>query len=238
MGSISEGSAIIDIMNKVGFDVAILGNHEFDYGIEQLSKLKQNLSSNYISSNFCYKKNKTSVLEPYKIIEKEQKKIAFVGVLTPLTFSKTYLSSLKDSDGEAIYDFLTDNNAKELYDRVQKIINEAKEEKKADYIILLTHIGMEVEEYTSNKLLSKLENVDAVLDGHTHLIYNTTTKDKNNKDIHISQTGTKLQSIGKLIIQNDGTITSEIIEDPPEPSNKTNAIKLIVEIKIDGLIKT
>ena len=81
-------------------------------------------------------------------------------------------------------------------------------------------------QYTSNKLLSKLENVDAVLDGHTHLIYNTTTKDKNNKDIHISQTGTKLQSIGKLIIKNDGTITSEIIEDPPEPSNKTNAIKI------------
>jgi len=53
LGSISEGSAIIDIMNKVGFDVAILGNHEFDYGIEQLSKLKENISSNYISSNFC-----------------------------------------------------------------------------------------------------------------------------------------------------------------------------------------
>ena len=69
IGSISEGSAIIDIMNKVGFDVAILGNHEFDYGTEQLSKLKANITSNYISSNFCYKKNKTTVFDPYKIIE-------------------------------------------------------------------------------------------------------------------------------------------------------------------------
>ena len=226
LGSISEGSAIIDIMNKVGFDVAILGNHEFDYGVERLSKLKENISSNYISSNFCYKKNKTSVFEPYKIIEIGEKKLAFVGVLTPLTFSKTYLSSLKDSDGEAIYNFLTDNNTQELYDRVQKYINEAKEEKKADYVILLTHFGMDIEQYSSNKLLSKLENVDAVLDGHTHLIYNTTSKDKNNKDIHISQAGTKLQSIGKLIIKNNGTIISEIINDPPEPSNKTNAIKI------------
>ena len=226
MGSISEGSAIIDIMNKVGFDVAILGNHEFDYGTEQLSKLKQNITSNYISSNFCYKKNKTTVFDPYKIIEIGGKKIGFIGVLTPLTFSKTYLSALKDSDGEAIYDFLTGNNTQELYDRVQKYINEVKNDKGADYVIILTHIGMDIEQYTSNELLSKLENVDAVLDGHTHLIYNTTSKDKNNKDIHISQTGTKLQSIGKLIIKKNGNISSEIIEDIPEPDDKSNAIQI------------
>ena len=53
LGSISDGSAIINIMNKVGFDVAILGNHEFDYGIDQLSKLGENLSTKYISWNFC-----------------------------------------------------------------------------------------------------------------------------------------------------------------------------------------
>ena len=226
LGSISEGSAIINIMNKVGFDVAILGNHEFDYGIDQLSKLGENITSKYISSNFCYKKNKTSIFNPYKIIEKGGKKIAFIGVLTPLTFSKTYLSTLRDSNGEAIYDFLTGNNVQELYDRVQENVNKVRKEEGADYVILLTHIGMELEQYTSDGLLSKIENVDAVLDGHTHLIYNITKKDINNKNIHISQTGTKLQSIGKLIIKNDGTIISEIIQDIPEPSDKSNAIKL------------
>ena len=224
LGSISEGDAIINIMNKIGFDVAILGNHEFDYGVERLSQLEKNITSNYISSNFCFKENKTTIFEPYKIIEKGGKKIAFIGVLTPLTFSKTYLSTLRDSNGEAIYDFLTDNNSQELYDTVQSYINESRE-KGANYVILLTHIGMNVEQYTSNDLLSKLENVDAVLDGHTHVIYNTTTKDINNKDIPISQTGTKLQSIGKLIIKNE-TISSEIIYDIPEPSNTTNAIKI------------
>ena len=226
LGSISDGSAIINIMNKVGFDVAILGNHEFDYGIDQLSKLGETITSKYISSNFCYKKNKTSIFNPYKIIEKGGKKIAFIGVLTPLTFSKTYLSTLRDSNGDAIYDFLTDNNTQELYDRVQEIVNKVRREEEADYVILLTHIGMELEQYTSDGLLSKIKNVDAVLDGHTHLIYNITSKDKNNKDIHISQTGTKLQSIGKLIIKTNGEISSEIIQVIPEPSDKTNAIKL------------
>ena len=55
LGSVSEGSAIIEIMNKVGFDVITLGNHEFDYGIEQISKLGENLTTKYICCNFCYK---------------------------------------------------------------------------------------------------------------------------------------------------------------------------------------
>jgi len=226
LGSISDGSAIINIMNKIGFDVAILGNHEFDFGIEQLSRLEKNITTKYVSANFCFKKNKTSVYNPYKIIEKGGKKIAFIGVLTPLTFTKTFLSTLREPNGDAIYDFLTDNNTQELYDRVQENVNKARKDEGADYVILLTHIGMDVEQYTSNELLSKIDNVDAILDGHTHLIYNTTSKDKDNKDIHISQTGTKLQTIGKLIIKKDGTIASEIIEEVPEPSNKTNSIKL------------
>jgi 2',3'-cyclic-nucleotide 2'-phosphodiesterase (5'-nucleotidase family) len=188
--------------------------------------LGENITSKYISSNFCYRKNKTSIFNPYKIIEKGGKKIAFIGVLTPLTFSKTSLSTFRDSNGDAIYDFLTDNNGQELIDRVQENVNKVRNEEGADYVILLTHIGMELEEYTSEGLLSKIENVDAVLDGHTHLIYNTTTKDINNKDIHISQTGTKLQSIGKLIIKSTGAIISEIIQVIPEPSDKTNAIKV------------
>jgi len=122
--------------------------------------------------------------------------------------------------------FLTDNNSQELYDKLQEIINRVKQEERADYVILLTHIGMDVEQYTSNELLSNLENVDAVLDGHTHIVYNTSTKDKNSNDIHITQTGTKLQSIGKLVIKNDGTISSEIIQEIPDPGDTSNAIKL------------
>ena len=73
LGSISEGEAIIKIMNEIKFDVAILGNHEFDYKIEQLTKLGKNISSKYICANFCYKKNKTHVYDPYKIIEAGEK---------------------------------------------------------------------------------------------------------------------------------------------------------------------
>ena len=225
MGAISDGEAIIKIMNKIGFDVVTLGNHEFDYGLEQLNKLGEEISSKYICSNFCYKKNKTSIYEPYRVIEAGGKKFGFIGVVTPLTFSITYLSTLQESDGSATYDFLTTNDT-ELQQTVQTHINKLRSDEKVDYVILLTHIGMDVEQYTSNGLLSNLEGVDAVLDGHTHLVYNTTSKDKSNTDIHISQTGTKLQSIGKLIFKTDGTILSETISNVPEPSNKEGALSV------------
>ena len=223
LGAVSDGEAIIKIMNEIGFDVAILGNHEFDYGVLQLTHLENDIKSSYTCANFCYKKNKTQIFQPYKIIEKNGIQIGFIGVLTPLTFSKTYLSQLKDRTGEHIYDFLTGNNTQELYDTIQKYINELRYEKKVDYVILLTHLGLKTELYTSDKLLSELEGVNAVLDGHTHKIYNITKPDKNGDKINIAQTGTKLESIGKLIIKSDGSISSEIIHEIPEPSDKTNA---------------
>ena len=233
LGAISEGEAIIKIMNEVGFDVVTLGNHEFDYGKEQLEKLGQEISSKYINSNFCFNSNKTSIYDAYKIVEVGDKKIGFIGVVTPLTFSKTYLVGIKDEEtGKAMYDF----RGEDLAQVVQKNINELKEEK-VDYIFLLTHLGMSVEQYTSDGLLSNLEGVDAVFDGHTHLVYNVTTKDKNNKEIPIAQTGIKFESIGKLVITTDGKIETEIIKEVPEPKD-INGAKTLTRSKserwVDG----
>ena len=219
LGAISEGEAVLDILNEIKFDVITLGNHEFDYGIEQLNKLNEKMSTKYISLNACYRKNKTQLFEPSTMVEAGGKKIGFIGIVTPLTFSKTYLSTLRESDGTAIYNFLS--NKEELYTTIQGEIDKLRNEG-ANYVILLTHVGMNVEEYTSNDILSNLNGVDAVLDGHTHKVYNTTSKDKENKDIHIAQTGTKLANIGQLIIKEDGTILSENIAEVPKPDGITD----------------
>ena len=176
---------------------------------------------------FLLQKNKTHIYDPYKIIEVGEKKIGFIGVLTPLTFSKTYLSSIKDEEGEPLYDFLVSNGDQELYDKIQEYINELRNEKKVNYVILLTHLGIGLDKYPSDELLSKLSGVDAVLDGHTHLVYNVTSKDKENKDIHITQTGTKLETIGQLIIKTDGSLIAETISSVPKPDNDiTGAINV------------
>ena len=121
-----------------------------------------------------------------------------------------------------VYDFLTKNDGKELYDTVQKYIDEVRAQG-ADYIIILAHLGHEGDalyQYTSDGFLANINGVDAMLDGHTHKVYNKTSKDKDGKDIPLAQTGTKIANIGVLTIKTDGTITSELISEFPEPDNK------------------
>ena len=217
IGQITSGEAIIDIMNELEYDVVTLGNHEFDYWIEQLETIKNSLTCGYISSNYCYKKNKESIYPPYKIIEKGGKKIGFIGVATPETLTKSYLITLLDDKGELIYDFLTENHNQELYERVQKHIDELQE-KKVDYIIILAHMGKggdSLEEDTSIELLKNLKNVNALIDGHTHLIYSEKTPDKNNNNVILVQTGTKLTNIGVLTIHENGTLSHENIDEVP-----------------------
>ena len=235
LGAISQGTAILQLMNKITFDVNTLGNHEFDYGIEQLEYLNNNMITKYICSNFRRAGANVPIYKPYKIVEAGDKKIAFVGVVTPLTFTKTYICTLKDSNGDPLYDFHADYD--DLANTVQNYVNKARNEDHADYVILLTHIGMNIEDYTSNGLVSKIESVDAVLDGHTHLVYHTTSGDKNGKSVYFTQTGTKLANIGQLIIKTDGTIETSIIEEVPEPTDKTVATK-VTRGKVDRWVNT
>ena len=209
MGLITNGEAIIEIMNKLEYEVATLGNHEFDYGIEQLEEVEKLLNCSYISSNYCFKKNKTSIYPPTKIIEKGGKKIGFIGVATPQTLSKTYLITIIDDKGELVYDFLTENHSQELYDRVQQHIDELKKQN-CDLIIILGHLGMygdALEENTSAGLLKNLKSINTLVDGHSHKVYSMTSPDEDGKNVVLVQTGTKLANIGVLTIHENGTLS-------------------------------
>ena len=226
VGILSKGMDIVKIMNYVGYDVATLGNHEFDYGLDQLDKVIKAFNNTYICANCCFRKNKTSILPPYKIITTNQNiKIAFIGIITPQTLTKTSLHSVKDIDGKPIYDFLTGNNGTELYETIQKYINEVKA-KGADYVIILAHLGNggdSLQKYTTDNLISHLTGVDLLLDGHSHLVYNTFSEDKKGNLIPIMQTGDKLNNIGMIKIIKNREIITEIISDIPKPSNKEKA---------------
>ena len=213
---LSRGSDIIKIMNELEYNVSTIGNHEFDYKLEQLYNLSKSLNNGYINANFCYRKNKKPIFDPYKIVEIGNKKIGFIGVLTPLTFNQTFLHTLIDNDGNYIYDFLTEKNGQELYDTIQKYINELRNDKQVDYVIILSHLGFkgDQEEFSSEALLRNIEGVDAIIDGHSHQVYNKTSKDKTGKDIIITQTGTKLSNVGLLTIR-DGKIISELFSEIP-----------------------
>ena len=185
-------------MNKIGYDVATLGDHEFDYGIPQLKEWEKQLNCGYISANFCFRENKTNIFPAYKIIEKGGKKIAFIGVSTPYSLTRTNLNTIVDNKGQSIYYFLTDENNQELYERIQGYIDKLRNEEKTDYVIILSHLGfvMDIsEENSSINLLQNLKNVSALIDGHSHLIYSLTTQ-----DVIISQVGKNCLILESLLI--------------------------------------
>ena len=227
-GFLSKGIEIINIMNLIGYDAVTIGNHEFEYELEGLIKCNETLKCGYTSANFLYNKNRTSIFPKYVIKEIGNKIIGFIGLVTPQTLTKTNLYSILDENGEMIYSFLGDNEGKEFYEMVQKYINEIKKFE-VDYIIVLSHLGNDIDskQYASSALISNTNGISAVIDAHSHKVYNITSENKDGEKIPLVQTGFYFDYVGILKIKANGTITSELISEIPDPEDNTEAEKVI-----------
>lgn len=213
IGTLSKGEYIVDIMNEIGYDAAVPGNHEFDYDMDQFLKLaKKKAEYPYLSANFVDKTGKP-VFDAYKLFEVDGKKVAFVGLTTPETFTKSTPTYFQDGNGNYIYGFCEGGNGQELYAAAQKAID-AAEAAGADYVIGLGHLGIDGESspWTSKEVIANTTGFDAFIDGHSHSTFAETVKDKAGNDVAFAQTGTKLANVGKITIKADGTITCENID--------------------------
>ncbi len=213
IGTLSNGEYIIDIMNELGFDIATLGNHEFDYGMEQFSKLTEKADFDVVSSNFIDLKTGKPVLDGWTIVETGGVKLGFVGITTPETVVKSDPANFKNKDGEFIYSFCSGDNGEELYSNVQASVDNA-EAAGADMIIAVGHLGIDEQSspWTSREVIKNTTGIDLFIDGHSHsLIESEIVTDENGGEVVLTSTGTKLQSIGAVTIAN-GKITSELIE--------------------------
>lgn len=214
IGTLSKGEYIIDIMNKLGYDVATPGNHEFDYGMDQFNKLVEKADFDYISCNFV-DKDGNPVLKPYVIKEADGVKIAFVGISTPKTITTSTPTYFQDGNGNYIYGFMQDDTGEKLYAAVQSAVDAARKEG-AKYVIAMAHLGIEADcqPWTSSDVIVNTSGIDVVLDGHSHsTIAGDIVKNKEGKDVILTSTGTKLANIGCLTITADGKVSSTLIND-------------------------
>ena len=209
IGTMTKGEAIIDIMNVMGYDVAIPGNHEFDYGMERFLELAEKAEFPYISCNF--NKEGELVFEPWIMKEVGGVKIAFVGVTTPYTLRSSTPRYFMDDSGNYIYGFLQDETGEGVYNAVQESVDAARAEG-ADYVIVMGHIGNETEcaPWMYSDVISHCSGIDAWLDGHSHDTDQVIMQDKDGKDVVRTACGTKLANIGALHITRDGAISSEL----------------------------
>ena len=217
VGTVSKGAFSIELMNAVGYDLAVLGNHEFDYGMEQLSSLISSSNASYLGCNITYSGSGNGIvsqLKPYEIISYGKVDVAFIGVSTPESITDSTPSNFMEN-GEFVYDFATGENGQTLYDTVQRNIDECKD-KGAEYIVILSHLGdnSESSPYTSLELIQNTTGADVLLDGHAHSeIPCMILDDKDGNEVLLSSTGTELENIGQLVITEEGTITVGLISD-------------------------
>ena len=228
-GAISTGQYVIDIMKECGYDAVTIGNHEFDYKMPRMIELLRQLGTTPLTTNHPHihmqsgnigqpppvtcvnlrdSKTNKALYRPYILKQLGNKKIAFVGATTP-TARKTEEYAFVGKDYNELYNLSPDS----LTDLIQKAVNNARQAG-ADYVVLLAHLGEEKNEFNSDShsIARQTTGIDVVLDGHTHSeIIGDTVHNKTGQTVVISQTGTKLKNIGKLVITPNGTITTELV---------------------------
>ena len=213
-GSLDEGATIIELMNETCYDLATLGNHEFDYDMDRLLEVIEEADYEYISSNF-YQINEdgseSTVLDGYTLFEIDGVTIAFVGITTPESITKSTPAYFQDDDGNYIYGIYGGTDGSELYAAVQESID-AAEAAGADIIIALGHLGVDEssEPWTSYDLIANTTGLDAFIDGHSHTTMEAEyVTDAEGNTVLLTQTGCYLETLGQMTITvaADGTFT-------------------------------
>lgn len=214
IGTLSKGESLIEIMNKVGYNFAAVGNHEFDYGMDNLIAVAKKAQFPILCCNL-FDKDGNTIFKPYEIIEVAGVKIAFIGITTPSTPSESTPKIFQDDKGNWIYSFCQSDDGKDFYNCVQTNVDAAKKDG-ADYVIALAHLGIKDknEHYTSSALINNTTGINIVLDAHSHSVMEKeTVKNKNGEPVILTQSGTKLENVGLLTIKTDGSMETKLLSD-------------------------
>ena len=216
-GSMDKGDTIIELMNAAGYDVATLGNHEFDYGMEKALANVEAAAFPYVSCNFYHEKDGVAgerVLESAHIFETAGGlRVAFVGITTPESFTKSTPAYFQDEKGSYIYGISGGEDGAALAADVQAAVDTVKEN--ADVVIALGHLGDDPssEPWTSENVISAVSGLNAFIDGHSHsTVVGKEVSDKDGNTVILTQTGEYFDAIGMMVIDGEtGAITTDLI---------------------------
>lgn len=226
IGALSKGEYPIRTMNAVGYDYVTLGNHEFDFGIPRFNELMSQLDAHVLCCNFQTLPDGKNVFDPYAIKNFGGVKVAFIGLATPATYSSTSSKTFVDAEGNYLYSFHTDGLPQWVQQQVDAVRHAG-----ADYVVVLSHLGLDGPSITSPELIAQTSGIDVVLDGHSHsTIECRLENNKEGKPVILTSTGAIFANYGALIIRNDGTLNTVLV--PRAEVSGTNAK---VQAEIDAI---
>ncbi|MEE0696663.1 MAG: 5'-nucleotidase C-terminal domain-containing protein [Oscillospiraceae bacterium] len=224
--SVSQGETAIRLMNYVGYDVATIGNHEFDYGYENLAELAAAAEFPIIAANVMY--NGKTAFEANKVFELESGvKVGVFGLSTPETATKAHPGKIKGVT------FLSgDDMNKAAQAQVDELTAAG-----CDYIICLGHLGIDDSSkgYRSVDLLEAVTGIDVFIDGHSHSSLDDVKalvgEDCKVGDTLLTSTGTKLATVGAVVISEDGISIESVDLEKYEGSDDVveEAAQLVID---------
>lgn len=155
--TIFRGEVEVGLMNRMGYDAATIGNHEFDCGLENMARLFRMANFPIVCANYDFTGTVVEgLVKPYVIIKRNGLKIGVFGISTILKG----LVDDKNFEGVKFLDPVT---------KAQEMADLLKNEKKCDLVVCLSHLGwVEEDGYSDSNVFSKVSSVDLVLGGHSH----------------------------------------------------------------------
>ncbi|OOO00635.1 MAG: hypothetical protein ATN35_06375 [Epulopiscium sp. Nele67-Bin004] len=241
IGGLTKGQYIIDIMNEVNYDIFLPGNHEFDYEMPRFFELMDMLDAEIIACNLIDLSTGDQIYSPYALTHHGETTVAYIGIITPETFTKSTPAYFQDENGEFIYSLSEDTTGQRLFDIVQQSIDDAIADG-ADYVIGLGHLGIEetAAPWRSTDVIENTTGFDVLIDGHSHsLVQGEIVKDKDGNDVIVTQAGTKFDAIGLVVINPEtDTITTDLIYEYDGRDAKVQAFIDGINEEFDGLLNT
>lgn len=185
-----KGEVEVGLMNLMGYDAATIGNHEFDFGMDNMAKIFKQANFPIVCSNYdCTGTVLEDLVKPYITLTRNGIRIGVFALSPPLK------GLVSDANCKGIT-FL------DPAETAQKYIDILRKQEKVDIVICISHLGWNVSVYSDEKFLRQTEGCDLVLGGHTHtympmLEY---APDKNGKKIPVDQNGKHGVFVGKLVL--------------------------------------
>ncbi len=186
--SIFKGDVEVGLMNQMRYDAATIGNHEFDFGLENMIRIFKMCEFPIVCSNYDFGDTELKdIVKSYIIIKRKGIKIGVFGLcpkLDGLVFTKNY--------GPLVY---LDPIAK-----AQEMVNLLKNKKKCDYVICLSHLGWAKGECPDERVIENTQGIDLVLGGHSHTYLEKLeyVNDQSGRAVPVDQNGKHGAFIGKL----------------------------------------
>lgn len=186
--SMFKGEVEVGLMNRMGVDASTVGNHEFDFGVENLAQIAKIARFPIVCSNYDFSGTAAEgLIKPYTIIKRKGVKIG-VFALSP---ELDGLVSAKTCAGVRFLDPVA---------KAQEMTDFLKRKKKCDLVILISHLGWDEGRLTDQYVVARTRGIDLVLGGHSHTFFESLryVKDIDGKQVPVDQNGKNAVFVGKM----------------------------------------